>query len=569
MVAPSIDYRALSPMLVVFGAAVLAVLVDAFVPRAWRSRTQLVLSLIGLLGALGCVIALAADGTDRTTMSGAVVLDGPTLFAQGTIIVVAALTVLVCSERRLDNVWAPVALASSVPTAAGGSDADLVADPFTPAAATVPGSEAELAAGRAGTLTTEVFSLTLFATGGMMLFGAAGDLLTMFIALEVFSLPLYVLCGLARRRRLLSQEAALKYFLLGAFASAFFLFGAAFIYGSTGTLALSEAGRSIAESGDDTLALIGLALLAVGLLFKVGAVPFGSWVPDVYQGAPTPVTAFMASATKVAAFVALARVFYVSFPSLAELWRPALWVVAIATMVVATIMAVSQDDIKRMFAYSSMVHAGFILLGVIALSDAGLSAVLFYLATYAFSAFGGFALLSVVRDSAGREATDFESWAGIGRRRPLVGALFALFLLAFAGIPLTTGFVAKFVVFAAAGSSGAWALVIVGVLASAVAAYFYLRVIVAMFFTDAGGGSAGATDAADSAGANGDGADGAGDGDGDGATVAGAAAPAVEVRQPSLATTLPIAVCAVITLGFGIVPQWLLALSDAAVPFLR
>jgi len=534
MVAPSIDYRALSPMLIVLGAAVVAVLVEAFVPQRWRSRTQLVLALIGLVAALVAVVALAASGNDRTTMSGAVVLDGPTLFSQGVIVVVAVLTVLICSERRLDNVWAPVALASSVPTSAVGGDADLVADPFTPAASTVPGSDAELVAGRAGSLTTEVFPLTLFATGGMMLFGASGDLLTMFIALEVFSLPLYILCGLARRRRLLSQEAALKYFLLGAFASAFFLFGASFIYGATGTLSLAGAGKSLASAGDTTLGVIGLALLAVGLLFKIGAVPFGSWVPDVYQGAPTPVTAFMASATKVAAFVALARVFYVTFDSLADYWRPALWVVAIATMVIATLMAVSQDDIKRMFAYSSMVHAGFLLLGVIALSEAGLAAVLFYLATYAFSAFGGFALLSVVRDGVGREATGFESWAGLGRRRPLVGALFALFLLAFAGIPLTTGFVAKFVVFAAAGSSGAWGLVIVGVLASAVAAYFYLRVIVAMFFTDADDDT-----------------------------------PAVEVRQPSLATTLPIAVCAIVTLGFGIAPQWLLHLAESATPFLR
>ncbi len=534
MVAPSIDYRALSPMLIVLGAAVVAVLVEAFVPQRWRSRTQLVLALIGLVGALVAVVALAVGGNDRTTMSGAVVLDGPTLFSQGVIVVVALLTVLICSERRLDNVWAPVALASSVPTSPVGGDADLVADPFTPAASTVPGSDAELVAGRAGSLTTEVFPLTLFATGGMMLFGASGDLLTMFIALEVFSLPLYILCGLARRRRLLSQEAALKYFLLGAFASAFFLFGASFIYGATGTLSLAEAGESLAAAGDTTLGVIGLALLAVGLLFKIGAVPFGSWVPDVYQGAPTPVTAFMASATKVAAFVALARVFYVTFDSLADYWRPALWVVAIATMVIATLMAVSQDDIKRMFAYSSMVHAGFLLLGVIALSEAGLAAVLFYLATYAFSAFGGFALLSVVRDGVGREATGFESWAGLGRRRPLVGALFALFLLAFAGIPLTTGFVAKFVVFAAAGSSGAWGLVIVGVLASAVAAYFYLRVIVAMFFTDADDDT-----------------------------------PAVEVRQPSLATTLPIAVCAIVTLGFGIAPQWLLHLAESATPFLR
>ena len=226
----------------------------------------------------------------------------------------------------------------------------------------------------------------MFAIGGMMLFPAAGDFLTMFIALEVLSLPLYLMCGLARRRRLLSQEAALKYFLLGAFSSAFFLYGIALLYGYAGTLSLTGIAEAIhSKPGDTTLALLGAALVAVGLLFKVGAVPFHSWVPDVYQGAPTPITGFMAAATKVAAFGAMLRVFYVALPALSHGWRPVLWVVAILTMVVGTVTAVTQTDVKRMLAYSAVAHAGFILTGVIAGNQPGLSATLFYLFAYAFS----------------------------------------------------------------------------------------------------------------------------------------------------------------------------------------
>ncbi|MBX3614333.1 MAG: NADH-quinone oxidoreductase subunit NuoN [Burkholderiaceae bacterium] len=455
MVAPSIDYRALSPMLIVLGAAVVAVLVEAFVPQRWRSRTQLVLALIGLVAALVAVVALAASGNDRTTMSGAVVLDGPTLFSQGVIVVVAVLTVLICSERRLDNVWAPVALASSVPTSAVGGDADLVADPFTPAASTVPGSDAELVAGRAGSLTTEVFPLTLFATGGMMLFGASGDLLTMFIALEVFSLPLYILCGLARRRRLLSQEAALKYFLLGAFASAFFLFGASFIYGATGTLSLAGAGKSLASAGDTTLGVIGLALLAVGLLFKIGAVPFGSWVPDVYQGAPTPVTAFMASATKVAAFVALARVFYVTFDSLADYWRPALWVVAIATMVIATLMAVSQDDIKRMFAYSSIEHMGLMTFAFGLGGSVATFAGLLHMTVHSLTKSAIFFTVGHAAQKAGTQVMD--EIRGLVKVNPPVGWGLMLGSLAILGMPPFGVFASEFLIITTAMREQPWA----------------------------------------------------------------------------------------------------------------
>lgn len=568
---PAIDYVLLSPMLVIFGAAVVSVLVEAILPSRpeQRRQLQLWLSLGATAAALGAVIAVAVlrggSPTDRSTMSGAVMMDGPALFAQGVIALVGLASIAFMGERGLDKIGAAVQVQTSAGTrvsvasgggnSGSGSSGSDPADAFAPSAAIVPDSPDELLAARAGYTTTEVFPLTLFALGGMLLFGACGDLLTMFIALEVLSLPLYLLCGLARRRRLLSQEASLKYFLLGAFASAIFLFGTAFAYGASGSLMLSDF-RSASLSGDNrTFALIAVVFVTVGLLFKIGAVPFGSWVPDVYQGAPTPVTALMASATKVAGFAGLLRVLHVGFgdrpvvhdgayqplngvtiarayeSTLVDDWRPALWAVAIATMAVATLMAVTQSDLKRLFAYSSVSHVGFLLVGAVTLTDEGVTATLFYLAAYAAAAFGGFALLAVVRDADGMEATSIEAWAGLGRRRPMVGVLMSLFLLSFAGIPLTSGFLAKFVVFAAAGSAGAWALVIVGVACSAVAAYFYVRVIVAMFF-----------------------------------------APEPDnpptALVPSPLTTVPIGICAGLTALLGVFPQPLLDLASSASTFL-
>ena len=331
---------------------------------------------------------------------------------------------------------------------------------------------------------TEIFPLTMFALGGMLLFPAWNDLLTMFIALEVFSLPLYLLCGLARRRRLLSQD-------LGEVLSARrVLVGLLPLWRRDAVrLRRHPEPRGIADavaagSGKTSLALIGIALLLVGVLFKVGAVPFHSWIPDVYQGAPTPITAFMAAATKIAAFGAMLRIFYVALPGLPHDWRPVMWAIAILTMLVGTVTAVTQNDIKRMLAYSAVAHTGFILTGVIAENAAGLSSTLFYLFAYGFSTLGAFAVVSLVRNADGDEDTAMARWAGLGRRYPLVGMVFSLFLLAFAGIPLTSGFVSKFAVFKAAGEGGAIPLVVVGVMASAIAAYFYVRVIVLMFFTD-------------------------------------------------------------------------------------
>ncbi|MDQ1294376.1 MAG: NADH-quinone oxidoreductase subunit [Actinomycetota bacterium] len=529
--APEVDYAAVSPMLVIFGAALLAVLVEAFVPRRFRYAVQVPLTLLSLAGAFGAVVWYSTTGdhlqtagsmvSDPTgggvsTLEGAVVIDSVSLFLQGTLLLLAFLSVLIMSERNLDS---------------GGS--------FTPAASAVPGSPGEEQALRAGFCQSEIYPLLLFTVGGMLLFPAAADLLTMFIALEVLSLPLYLMCGLARRRRLLSQEASLKYFLLGAFSSAFFLYGAALLYGYAGTVRLSGIATAItvpttdAQLGRDWLMLTGIALVAVGLLFKIGAAPFHSWTPDVYQGAPTPVTGFMAAATKVAAFGALLRVLYVAFSGARWDWEPALWGVAILTMVVGSVIAIVQTDVKRMLAYSSIAHAGFLLTGLLAVDVSGLRSVLFYLVAYGFTTIGAFALVTLVRDSGeegqiGGEATHLSQWAGLGRRSPLLAATFTLFLLSFAGIPLTSGFSGKFAVFAAAVSHGAWVLALIGVLASLVAAFFYVRVIVLMYFSEpTSGGTA--------------------------------------VVAPGAATVFAVVVAAAVTVVLGVAPSLLLDLTRDAV----
>jgi len=465
--APSIEYSQLAPMLVVFGAAIIGVLVEAFVPRELRRAVHLLVTFGALVAAFvwTCVIAasstLFANGSaGHVAAMGAVAVDRPTLFIQGTILVLAAVSVLLIADASQD------------------------VSSFAGQAAAVPGSSEERAGLLRGLVHTEIYPLTLFSVGGMLLFPAANDLLTMFVALETLSLPLYLLCGLARRRRLLSHEAAMKYFLLGSFSSAFFLFGIAMLYGYSGSVSLAAiASAASAGTGSDTLLFGGIALTGLGLLFKVGAVPFQSWKPDVYQGAPTPITALMASCTVVSAFGALLRVFYVAFGTLTWDWRPALWVVAVLTMVVGAVIAITQTDVKRLLAYSSIAHAGFVLTAVISSSVQGLSSSLFYLATYGLSTVGAFAVITLVRDSGG-EADHLSRWAGLGKRSPLVAGVFALFLLTFAGIPLTSGFVGKFAVFSAAIAGGATALVIVGVVASAIAAFFYVRVIVLMFFSD-------------------------------------------------------------------------------------
>ncbi|MDI3315446.1 MAG: NADH-quinone oxidoreductase subunit NuoN [Mycobacterium sp.] len=525
MPAPSIEYSLLSPQLIVFATAVSGVLLEAFLPRRFRHPAQLTLALGGLLTAFVAVVRLATRMAPpgRTAVLGAIAVDPVTLFLQASVLLVAMMAVVFIAQRRAraDGGAGPGAAAAPVLPSPAGLDA------FTPQASAIPGGAAERQAIQAGMIQTEVFPLTLLAVGGMLVFPASNDLLTMFVALEVLSLPLYLLCGLARHRRLLSQEAALKYFLLGSFSSAFFLFGVALLYGATGTLALAGIRDGLATHPNNSLALLGVALLSVGLLFKVGAVPFHSWIPDVYQGAPTPITGFMAAATKVAAFGALVRVVYVALPPLHHQWRPVLWTIAILTMTIATVAALNQTDVKRLLAYSSVSHVGFILTGVIADNPAGVSSTMFYLLAYSFSTVGAFAVLGLVRDADGREDADMTHWSGLGRRSPVLGALFSLFLLAFAGIPLTSGFVSKFVVFQAAAAGGAVPLVIIGVVASGVAAYFYVRVIVQMYFTEP-------------------------------------SADVPRVTAPGALSTAAIAICALVTIILGILPQPVLDLADHA-----
>ncbi|MGZ5415933.1 MAG: NADH-quinone oxidoreductase subunit NuoN [Nocardioides sp.] len=524
---PSIEYSLLSPLLIMFGVAIVGVLVEAFAPRRLRYMIQSLVAIVGIIGAFVATIIVAGDlkprgdsaGYGSIAAEGAIAVDGPTIFIWATLLVLSLISVFLFAERHLE----------------GGVTA------FAGQAAALPGTEAEREASTRGLEHTEVFPLMMFAVAGMMLFPASNDLLTMFVALEILSLPLYLLCGLARRRRLLSQEAALKYFMLGAFSSGFFLYGIALVYGYAGSMRLADISEAISgRIGSDALLLGGIGLMAVGLLFKIGAAPFHNWTPDVYQGAPTAVTAFMAACTKIAAFGALLRLFYVGFGGARWDWTPMIWVVAILTMAVGCILALTQSDIKRMLAYSSIAHAGFLLTGFVGLhevADPGsfeitsLQAVLFYLVTYGFMTIGAFAVVTVVRDGSG-EATHLSRWAGLGKESPFVAGVFAFFLLGMAGIPLTSGFTGKWAVFTSAVAGGAWPLVVIAVLLSVVAAFFYIRVIVLMYFSDPIG---------------------------EGPTVV----------MPSILTTIVIAVGFAATAALGIVPGPVLDLAATAGQFIR
>ncbi len=508
----NIDYAAVAPVLIVFAGALVGVLVEAFVPRRSRYGVQVVLSLGSLVAAFVVLVTLSVNH-QTATLGGTVVVDGPTLFLQGSVLVLAALGILTMAEKLGGN----------------GPDA------FTPMGAAVPGSALEAEVTRRGWATGEVFPLTLFSVVGMMVFPAAGDLLTMFVALEVLSLPLYLLCGLARRRRLLSQEAAMKYFLLGAFSSAFFLFGSALLYGYAGSVGFAEISQAIstAPAEVDGLLLPGVVMVLVGVLFKVGAVPFHSWTPDVYQGAPTPVTGFMAACTKLAAFGAILRLVYVGIEADRWDWRWGIIAVAALTMVVGSVLSVTQTDVKRLLAYSSVAHAGFILVAIIAFDRTAVSGIMFYVLAYGFATIAAFAIVSLVRQG-GAEASHLSQWAGLGRQHPVVASAFALLLLAFAGIPLTSGFTAKYATFAPAvahGDTAGVTLVVIGVLCSAITAFVYVRLIVLMYFTEQ--------------------------------------ADDVVALTPSLMTTTAISVGVAATVLLGVLPGPVLDLASQASQFIR
>jgi NADH-quinone oxidoreductase subunit N len=501
--APVLEYALLAPVLIVLAGAIIGVLIEAFAKSSVRPNAQLFVAVSAIVISFAQLMRVRNQGSTTLAMS-SLTFDGAGVLLMAAILVIALISLFLIADQ----------------------------DNFTAAAAAVPGSLEEREAHQARSRTTEVFPLTLFAVAGMLLFPLASDLITLFVALEVLSLPLYLMAGLSRYRRLASQEAALKYFLLGAFSSAFFLFGAAFLYGYSSSLTFAGIQAAVVGgAGNDVFLLLGIAFISVGLLFKVGAFPFHAWSPDVYQGSPTPVTAFMAAATKVAAFGAILRIFYVAFANAQWQWRPAVILIAVVTMLFGSLVAIAQKDVKRMLAYSSIAHAGFLLAGVIALSKSGLDASIFYLFAYGIATVGAFAIVTLIRDSAG-EVTDLNRWSGLGKRSPLVAGTFAFFLLAFAGIPMTSGFIGKFSIFSAAYQSGSLVTLIAGVLSSAIAAFFYIRVIVLMFFKDP-------------------------------------VEDGTSVVIPSALTTTTIAISAVVTLVLGIFPAPLINFIASTAVFLR
>ncbi len=334
----------------------------------------------------------------------------------------------------------------------------------------------------------EFHALVLFATVGMMLMAGARDLLMVFIALELMSISVYVLAGFDRLDER-SVEGALKYFLLGAFSSAFFLFGIALSWGATGTTDIGVMGRTVLGGpGNVTpLLLAGMALLMVGFGFKVAAMPFHMWTPDAYEGAPTPVTALMSTGVKAAAFASFIRVFVIGFGGAIERWQIVGFLIAAVTMVGANLIAMTEGSLKRMLAYSSIAHAGYLMVALMSASQEGAAAFLFYLLVYTLMTSGAFAILIAnSREATGQERVALEDWAGFAREKPVLAALFSVFLLSLAGFPLTAGFLGKLYILRAAVSSGLTALAVLLVLSSLVSYFYYLRVIVVMYMTPAG-----------------------------------------------------------------------------------
>jgi NADH-quinone oxidoreductase subunit N len=407
----------------------------------------------------------------------------------------------------------------------------------------------------------EFHVLTLASASGAVVMGEANDLIVIFLGLEIMSIALYVLAAMNARRNE-SGEAALKYFVLGSFSSAIFLYGIALVYGATGTSNLPQIADYLSRNIllHNGLLLGGMALLLVGFLFKVAAVPFHLWTPDVYQGSPTPVTGFMAAIAKAGGFAALLRVFISSFGTLRMDWQPVVWVIAILTLVLGATVALVQSDIKRMLAYSSINHAGFVLLGLQAASAQGVDGSLYYLFVYTFMVIGTFAVISVV-GGAGDGRHDLERYRGLASRQPWLAGSLTVLLMAQAGIPFTTGFLAKLEVIEAAVKANSDALAVVAMVTAVIAAFFYLRVILLMYSSSAGLAAAG--DDPSAVGATGSGA-GAGSGAGGATALATTEAPVVAVvdgesagtgREPVAPSVVAaIAICVVVTVLFGLWP---------------
>ena len=384
--------------------------------------------------------------------------------------------------------------------------------------------------------------MMLSASGGIVM-AKANDLILIFLGLEILSIALYVLAGYHQRREQ-SREAAIKYFVLGSFSSAFFLYGVALTYGATGSTNLGFIAEFLAtQTVTGGVLLGGFALLLVGLGFKVAAVPFHMWTPDVYEGSPTPVTGFMAAAAKAAGFAALLRIFFSAFGTERLDWQPIVWVLAVLSMVVGSVLAVVQNDVKRMLAYSSISHAGYVLIGLQAANDRGIAGSLFYLLAYTFLILGSFAIVGLV-SRRGDTRTGLEAYRGLSRDRPALAFAFTVFLLAQAGVPFTSGFLAKFYVISAAVEARSYAIAIIAMLAAVVAAFFYLRLVVVMYMAE-DQAMAGVGDETPVAAAGAGGAEG-------GVATAVATVPRVEIP---VAAAIAIGLALAFTIGAGLIPQ--------------
>ncbi len=438
---PDIAWSALLPLVVLTVGAVLLILLSSLLKDRLFKGFNAAFTCVTAGAAIGAAVYLwqrIGDEGPSTTAAGAVAVDGFGVF----------LTVVICVSVIL---------------------AALVSDHYV--------CREELDG-------PEYFVLMLLSAAGGVTMAIANDLIVVFLGLEVLSIAAYVLAAM-QRHRAESQEAGMKYFVLGAFSSAFFLYGIAFVYGATGSTNLSKIGTFLAENTllDDGILLLGLVLLLVGLGFKVAAVPFHQWSPDVYQGSPSPAVAYMAGAVKVAAFAALLRIFVVTFDQWAVDWQPIVYVLAVLSLIVGAVLAAVQTDVKRMMAYSSINHAGFILLGVQAASAEGTAAVLFYVGTYAAIVAGTFGIITIVAGSRDTRTT-LDDYRGLSVRRPVLALAFTVLLLAQAGVPLTAGFFAKFEVVLAAVDAHSYWLAVVAMLTAVISAFVYLRVVVAMYMSD-------------------------------------------------------------------------------------
>ena len=453
--APSVTWHALWPTLILIGGAVVLLGLSAMSRRRSLHGWYTLATVVTAFGAMAAALPLWREVTDKSrgpysAIAGTVAVDGFSVFF--TFMIAAA-----------------VVLAAML---------------------------AEGYMRREGLEGAELYVLILLSASGGVIMASANDLIVMFLGLEILSIAAYVLAAM-HLRRAQSQEAGMKYFVLGAFSSAFFLYGIALVYGSTGSTNLSRIAQfatpvgpvpgtvdpKLLSNGTPALLLAGLALLLVGFGFKIAAVPFHAWLPDVYQGAPTPTVAFMASAVKAAAFAGLLRVFVVTFANNKIDWQPYVYALAVATLLVGAVLAVVQTDVKRMLAYSSINHAGFILVGVQAASAEGTSSALFYLAAYTFMVVGSFGVVAVL-SRRGDEHTTLDDFKGLSRRDPIIAFVFAIFLLAQAGVPLTSGFFAKFFVLEASINAHSWPLAITAMLSAVIAAYLYLRIVVSMYMSE-------------------------------------------------------------------------------------